>query len=107
MKLLHKIGYFLCPYNHQGPVVQSIVSLTTSLRGHLFKYIPTTLSNTLLFFVGKMRESFAMQKILSFFQQKICNINVLNFNETLTNNIVNFEQLAPVLLKIVFRTHNI
>ena len=30
-----------------GPVVQSIVSLTTSLRGHLVKYIPTTLSNTL------------------------------------------------------------
>ena len=40
--------------NHLGPVVQSIVSLTTSLRGHLVKYIPTTLSNTLLFFVGKM-----------------------------------------------------
>ena len=38
----------------QGPVVQSIVSLMTSLRGHLVKYIPTTLSNTLLFFVGKM-----------------------------------------------------
>ena len=37
-----------------GPVVQSIVSLTTSLRGHLVKFIPTTLSNTLLFFVGKM-----------------------------------------------------
>ena len=35
-----------------GPVVQSIVSLTTLLRGHLVKYIPTTLSNTLLFFVG-------------------------------------------------------
>ena len=38
----------------QRPVVQSIVSLTMSLRGHLVKYIPTTLSNTLLFFVGKM-----------------------------------------------------
>ena len=40
--------------NILGPVVQSIVSLTMSLRGHLLKYIPTTLSNTLLFFVGKM-----------------------------------------------------
>ena len=38
----------------QGPVVQSIVSLTTSLRRQLVKYIPTKLSNTLLFFVGKM-----------------------------------------------------
>ena len=37
-----------------GPVVQSIVSLTTSLRRQLFKYIPTTLSNTLLFFVEKL-----------------------------------------------------
>ena len=25
----------------------------------------------------------------------ICNINVLNFNETLTNDVVNFEQPAP------------
>ena len=51
-----------------GPVVQSIVSRTTSLRGHLLKCIPTTLSNTLLFFNKK--------------GQCICNINVLNFNET-------------------------
>ena len=56
-----------CTVCNQGPVVQSIVSLTTSFRGHLVKYIPTTLSNTLLFFVGKI----ALQKILSFFQQKI------------------------------------
>ena len=37
-----------------GPVVQSTVSLTTSLRRQLVKYMPTKLSNTLLFFVGKM-----------------------------------------------------
>ena len=37
-----------------GPVVQSIVSLTTSLRRQLVKYMLTILSNTLLFFVGKM-----------------------------------------------------
>ena len=35
-----------------GPVVQSIFSLMTSLR-QLVKYMQTTLSNTLLFFVGK------------------------------------------------------
>ena len=39
---------------NQGPVAQSIVSLTTSLRGRLVEYIPTTLLNTLLFFVGKI-----------------------------------------------------
>ena len=38
----------------QWPVVQSIVSLTTSLKRHFVKYMPTTVSNTLLFFVGKM-----------------------------------------------------
>ena len=36
------------------PVVQSIVSLTMSLRRQLVKYMPTKLSNTLLFFVEKM-----------------------------------------------------
>ena len=53
-----------------GPVVQSIVSLTSSLRRELVKYMLTTLSNPLLFFVEKMWESFAMQKILTFSQQK-------------------------------------
>ena len=36
-----------------GLVVQSIVSLTMSLRCHLVKYMPTTLSNTLLFLLKK------------------------------------------------------
>ena len=56
---------------NQGPVVQSIVSLTMSLRRELVKYMPTILSKTLLCFVGKMWDSFALQKILTFFQQKI------------------------------------
>ena len=44
-----------------------------------------------------MTEAFA----LSFFQQKywqISDIKVWNFNETLTNEIVRFEQLGPELL---------
>ena len=36
--------------HNQGPVVQSVVSLTTSLRQLVINYIPTILSNTLLFF---------------------------------------------------------
>ena len=55
----------------QGPVVQSIVSLTSSLSGQLLKCFTTLLQNTLKFFVEKMREAFAMQKLLTFFQQKI------------------------------------
>ena len=66
-----------------GPVVQSIVSLTSSLRRQLVKYMPTTLSNTLLFFVRKNVRIFCNTiifcwknvrifcKILTFFQQKI------------------------------------
>ena len=68
-----------------GPVVQSIVSLTSSLRGRLVKCFSTSQSNTLIFFVDKMREAFALQKLLTFYQQK-------NFNKTLTNDIVSFEQ---------------
>ena len=34
----------------QGPVVQSIVSLTSSLRRQLVKFMPSTLSNPLLLF---------------------------------------------------------
>ena len=50
-----------------GPVVQSIVSLTSSLRGQLVKYFTTLLLNTLIFFVEKMREAFALQKLFTFF----------------------------------------
>ena len=41
-----------------------------------------------------MREAFAMQKLLTFFQQKILvnsDISILNFNKTLTNDVINFE----------------
>ena len=62
--------FFLNDEN-QGPVVQSIVSLTSSLRGQLVKCCTTLQPNTLKFFVAKMKEAFALQKILTFFRQKI------------------------------------
>ena len=49
----------------QDPVVQSIVSLTISLRHKFVKQISAKVTNTLLFFVEKV------QRILTFFQQKI------------------------------------
>ena len=52
-------------------VVQNIVSLASSLRGQLVKYFTTSLLNTLIYFVEKMREAFALQKLLTLFQQKI------------------------------------
>ena len=54
-----------------GPIVQSMVSLTSSVRGHLIKCFTTLLPNTMIFFAKKMREAFAVQKLLTFFQQKI------------------------------------
>ena len=56
--------------NHLGPVVQSIVSLTSSLRGQLVKCFTTLYPNTLIFFVEKVREAFAVQKLLTFFSTK-------------------------------------
>ena len=52
-------------------VVQSIHSITSLLRGQLVKCFMTLQSNTLIFFVEKMREAFAVQKLLTFFQQKV------------------------------------
>ena len=49
----------------------SFLSLTSSLRGQLVKCLTTLLLKTLIFFVKKMREAFALlQKLLTFFQQK-------------------------------------
>ena len=42
-------------YNIQGPVVQSIVSLTRSLRGQLVKCFTTLLPNTLIFLLKKKK----------------------------------------------------
>ena len=40
-----------CSFIDHGPVVQSMVILTSSLRRQLVKYMPTTLSNPLLLFL--------------------------------------------------------
>ena len=51
-------------------VVQNIVSLMSSLRGQLVKCFVSLLPNTLKFYIERMREAFALQKLLTFFQQK-------------------------------------
>ena len=55
------------------------------------KYLRTVKPNTLTFFVEKMREAFALQKPLTFFNKKywcVLDISVLNFSETLTTLLV-------------------
>ena len=54
-----------------GPVVQSIVSLTTSLRVISLTVSADPIYNILIFFAEKMWVAFALQKLLTFFQQKI------------------------------------
>ena len=46
-----------------------------------------------------------MQKLLSFFRQKYLHIsdtNVLNFNETLTNDVVSFDQPGPGRRDVIY-----
>ena len=54
-----------------GPVVQSVVSLTSSLRVISLTVLADTIYNVLIFFAEKMWVAFALQKLLTFFQQKI------------------------------------
>ena len=51
-----------------GPVVQSIVSLTSSLRGQLVRCFTTLLPNILIFFVDTMSLTFFHKKILANFR---------------------------------------
>ena len=55
----------------QGPVVQSIISLTSSLRVISLTVLADSLYNIPIFFAEKMWVAFALQKLLTFFQQKI------------------------------------
>ena len=52
---MYTIGMAYCGSgNNQDPVVQSIVSLTISLRHKFVKQVSAKVTNTLLFFVEKM-----------------------------------------------------
>ena len=78
---------------YQGPVVQSVVSLTSSLRVISLTVLADSIHNILVFFAEKMWVSYS-----HFFSKKFQHINVslnVNFNESLTNDIVSFEQLGP------------
>ena len=68
-----------------GPVVQSVVSLTSSYRVISLTVLADSIYYIMIFLV-------------TFFQQKFQHICVsldINFNESLTNDIVSFEQLGP------------
>ena len=80
----------------QGPVVQSVVNSTSSLRVVSLTVLADLIHNILIFFAA-----FALQKLLTFFSknkcQHICVSLDVNFNESLTNDVVGLEQLGPEL----------
>ena len=53
-----------------GPVVQSIVSLKTSLVVKLLTVLVSTIFNLQVFMLKKCEKLLQMQKLLTFFQQK-------------------------------------
>ena len=80
-----------------GPVVQSVVSLTSSLRVISLTVLVDSRYNILIFFAEKMWVAFS-KSYSHFFSKKFQHICIslnVNFSESLTNNIVSFEQLDP------------
>ena len=69
---LFKVYDIICRAGYeQGPIVQSIVRLTSSLRVISLTVLADSIYNILIFFAEKMWVAFALQKLLTFFQQKI------------------------------------
>ena len=75
-----------------GPVVQSVVSLTNSLRVISLTVLADSIYNILIFFSESAK---ATHIFFSKRFQHICVSLDVNFNESLTNDIVSFEQLGP------------
>ena len=79
--------------NHLGPVVQSIVSLTSSIE---VKMLTVLVSSNLQvrIFAEQMWVAFANAHFFSKYISVYAIFNGQTFNDTLTNNIVSFEQLG-------------
>ena len=81
----------------QGPVVQSVISLTSLLRVISLTVLPDSIYTILMFFAEKMSVAYC-KSYSHFFSKKFQHICVsldVNFNESLTNDVVCFEQLGP------------
>ena len=79
------LDYEYIPNNKDlGPVVQSVVSLTSSLKVISLTVLADSIYNILIFY-----SHFFSRKI-----QHICVSLDVNFKESLTNDVVSFEQLG-------------
>ena len=81
-----------------SPVVQSIVSLTSSLVVKMLTVLVSTISNSQVFLLKKV-SSFCKCKSYSHFFSKEISIYAIfddqSFKDTLSNNVISFEQLNP------------
>ena len=87
--------------NHRGPVVQSVVSLTSSLRVISLTVLADSIYNILIFFAENCDSHFFSKK----FKHICISLNV-KFNESLTNDVVSFEQLGPRVQKTLTDSSN-
>ena len=79
---------------YQGPVVQSIVSLTSSLVVKMLIVLVSTISNSQVFLLKNV-SSFCKCKSYIFYSKNINLYPIFNdqsFNDMLTNDIISFEQ---------------
>ena len=80
----------------QGPVVQSVVNLTSSLMVKMLTVLVSTISNSQVFLLKKVSSKCKATHI--FFSKHISAFAISNdqsFNDTLTNDTVSFEKLGP------------
>ena len=82
-------------YSGLGPVVQSVVSLTSSLRVISLTVLADSIYNILKFFAEKCEYCKSYSHFFSKKFQHNCVSLDVNFNESLSNDVVSFEQLGP------------
>ena len=75
-----------------GPVVQSIVSLMSSLVVKLLTALVSTISNSQVFLLKKKATHIFSSKILAYVPYQMIK---KSFNNMLTNDIISFEQQGP------------
>ena len=95
-----QIGVILTTSHNIGPVVQSVVSLTSSLRVISLTVLADSIHNILIFFAEKNVSSFCNAKATHIFFSKqfqhICVSLDVNFNESLTNDTLVLNNWALV-----------
>ena len=89
----------------QGLVVQSIVSLTSSLVVKMLTFLVSTITNSWIFLLENV-SSFCICKSYSYFFSKTISVyaifNDQSFNDTSTNDMLSFKQLTQIFRTLQF-----